>query len=109
TTSAGIHADGLMKDEEIYNVFNTEKILKKKVAVAINDKSGVAGIAKWLNLNLNIKKEDEVGKDNPGVMKIKEWVDSEFAKGRTTSISKQEMVRKAKKFLPDLFGSDTED
>jgi len=108
-TSAGIHADGLMKDEEIYNVFNTEKILKKKVAVAINDKSGVAGIAKWLNLNLNLKKEDEVGKDNPGVMKIKEWVDSEFAKGRTTSISKQEMVRKAKKYLPDLFGSDTED
>ncbi|MFA5336312.1 MAG: 2-isopropylmalate synthase [Candidatus Omnitrophota bacterium] len=109
TTSAGIHADGLMKDEEIYNAFNTEKLLKKKVAVAINDKSGVAGIAKWLNLNLDLGKQDEVGKDNPGIMKIKEWVDSEFAKGRTTSISKQEMVRKAKKYLPDLFGSDTED
>ncbi|MFA5093962.1 MAG: 2-isopropylmalate synthase [Candidatus Omnitrophota bacterium] len=109
TTSAGIHADGLMKDEEIYNVFNTEKILKKRVAVAINDKSGVAGIAKWLNLNLNLDKEKEVGKDNPGVLKIKEWVDSEYAKGRTTSISKQEMVRKAKKFLPDLFGDDSEE
>jgi len=98
-----------MKDEEIYNVFNTEKILKKRVAVAINDKSGVAGIAKWLNLNLNLDKEKEVGKDNPGVLKIKEWVDSEYAKGRTTSISKQEMIRKAKKFLPDLFGDDSEE
>lgn len=28
-TRAGIHADGLLKDEEIYNVFNTQKILGK--------------------------------------------------------------------------------
>lgn len=27
STRAGIHADGLLKDEEIYNIFNTEKIL----------------------------------------------------------------------------------
>ena len=26
-TRAGIHADGLLKDEEIYNVFDTAKIL----------------------------------------------------------------------------------
>ena len=26
-TRAGIHADGLLKDEEIYNIFNTEKLL----------------------------------------------------------------------------------
>jgi len=102
-TSAGIHADGLMKDEEIYNVFNTEKLLKKKVAVAINDKSGVAGIAKWLNLYLNLSKEEEVTKDNPGVLKIKEWVDSENVKGRTAVVSNQEMLMKAKEFLPGLF------
>lgn len=28
-TKAGIHADGLMKDEEIYNIFNTKKLLKR--------------------------------------------------------------------------------
>lgn len=107
-TSAGIHADGLMKDEEIYNIFNTEKLLKKKVAVAINDKSGAAGIAKWLTLYLNLNKEEEVAKDNPGVLKIKEWVDSEYARGRTTVISNQEMLREAKKFLPGLFESNSE-
>lgn len=106
-TSAGIHADGLMKDEEIYNVFNTDKILKKRVAVAINDKSGVAGIAKWLNLYLNLGKGEEATKDNPGVLKIKEWVDSEYAKGRTTVISNQEMLKKAKEFLPGLFKSNS--
>ncbi len=26
-TRAGIHADGLLKDEEIYNIFDTRKIL----------------------------------------------------------------------------------
>ncbi|MDD4879240.1 MAG: hypothetical protein PHR22_02150, partial [Candidatus Omnitrophica bacterium] len=76
--------------------------------VAINDKSGVAGIAKWLNLFLNLGKDEQVTKDNPGVLKIKEWVDSEYAKGRTTVISNQEMLRKAKKFLSELFVSDEE-
>ena len=28
-TRAGIHADGLMKDEEIYNIFDTEKLLDR--------------------------------------------------------------------------------
>ncbi len=28
-TRAGIHADGLLKNEEIYNIFDTEKILKE--------------------------------------------------------------------------------
>ena len=28
-TRAGIHADGLLKDQEIYNIFNTEKLLGK--------------------------------------------------------------------------------
>ena len=29
-TRAGIHADGLLKDEEIYNIFNTRKILNRR-------------------------------------------------------------------------------
>ena len=34
TTQAGIHADGLLKDEEIYNIFDTAKILKSPPKVA---------------------------------------------------------------------------
>jgi isopropylmalate/homocitrate/citramalate synthase len=48
-TQAGIHADGLLKDEEIYNIFNTDKLLKRPVGVAINQTSGAAGIAHWIN------------------------------------------------------------
>lgn len=102
-TSAGIHADGLMKAEEIYNVFDTNKILKKKADVAINDKSGAAGIAQWININLKLPKETAITKNNPGVINIKEWVDSQYLKGRTTVISNQEMLEKTKEFLPELF------
>ena len=48
-TRAGIHADGVFKDEEIYNIFNTEKILNRPLSVEINKNSGLAIIAYWLN------------------------------------------------------------
>jgi isopropylmalate/homocitrate/citramalate synthase len=48
-TAAGIHADGAMKNEEIYNIFDTTKILKRPMGVIITDKSGIAGIAYWVN------------------------------------------------------------
>jgi len=36
-TRAGIHADGLLKNEEIYNCFDTQKLLNRPVSVAITD------------------------------------------------------------------------
>ncbi|GAI21278.1 unnamed protein product, partial [marine sediment metagenome] len=36
-TRAGIHADGLLKNEEIYNCFDTQKLLNRPVRVAITD------------------------------------------------------------------------
>ena len=62
STRAGIHADGLLKDEEIYNIFNTEKILKRPVTVAINAHSGLAGIAHWVNSHFKLKGEMAVDK-----------------------------------------------
>jgi len=43
---------GYSKNEEIYNVFNTEKILKRPVTLALTDKSGLAGIALWVAKNI---------------------------------------------------------
>ena len=42
---AGIHADGLMKDERIYNIFDTKKILGRSAGVMLGQNSGLAGIA----------------------------------------------------------------
>ncbi len=102
TTRAGIHADGLTKSEEIYNIFDTEKWLKRPCRVAITNNSGLAGIAYWLKATLGSAAGD-IKKDHPGIARIKKWIDDEFAAGRQTTISDKEMLQKAREELPELF------
>ena len=90
-TRAGIHADGLLKDEEIYNIFNTEKLLGRPVRVMIGEHSGAAGIAHWVNTYFRLKASDAVDKRSDFVTAIKLKVDDMFAGGRTTSLSDDEM------------------
>jgi isopropylmalate/homocitrate/citramalate synthase len=103
TTRAGIHADGGLKDEEIYNIFNTTKILNRPPEVAVTDKSGLAGIAHWINNHLGLKSDAMVDKRHPGVLKIHRWVQQQYDEGRTTVISSEEMERQGRKHLPDIF------
>ena len=90
-TRAGIHADGLLKNEEIYNVFDTEKFLKRPVLVAVSNTSGLAGIAHWMNTVFHLKGDDALDKSNPLVVELKEWVDSEYDGGRITVITDKEL------------------
>lgn len=90
-TRAGIHADGLLKNEEIYNIFDTDKILNRPVRVAISNTSGLAGIAHWINSYYRLKDQAAVGKDHPITIKVKEWVDSEYDNGRITVITDTEL------------------
>ncbi len=106
STSAGIHADGMMKNEEIYNIFDTMKILKRPMGVIITDKSGVAGIAHWVNSHLNLDADKKIDKRHPGLAKMHKWVMEQYEQGRTTSISHDELLEKAKKYLPEYFVSD---
>lgn len=103
-TRAGIHADGLMKDQEIYNIFDTKKILNRAVDIGITDKSGVAGIAYWINARLEIPEKLRVGKKDPGVVTIKEWVDEEYKNGRITGISDNEMWEQARIHFSEWVG-----
>jgi isopropylmalate/homocitrate/citramalate synthase len=106
STSAGIHADGMMKNEEIYNIFDTTKILKRPMGVIITDKSGIAGIAHWVNSHLGLDADKKIDKRHPGLAKIHKWVMEQYEQGRTTSISHDELLEKAKKYLPEYFVSD---
>ncbi len=105
-TSAGIHADGLIKNEEIYNIFDTEKILGRPISIIITDKSGTAGVLHWLNKRLNLAGPRAVDKHHPGVIKINKWVMKQYEEGRVTSISAQEMERISRKYLPEYFVSE---
>jgi isopropylmalate/homocitrate/citramalate synthase len=105
-TSAGIHADGVIKNEEIYSIFDTRKILGRPLGIIITDKSGTAGIAYWINQNLNLSGKNIIDKKHPGVMSIYSWVMKQYDDGRTTSISTEEMAMQARKFMPELFVSE---
>jgi isopropylmalate/homocitrate/citramalate synthase len=101
-TRAGIHADGLLKDEEIYNIFDTTKILGRPPVVVIDAHSGHAGIAAWLNNYFSLKGDKAIDKWDENVVKIKEWIDREYENGRTTVIGDSEMEWLAMKFFPSL-------
>ncbi|MBR2848231.1 MAG: 2-isopropylmalate synthase [Clostridia bacterium] len=93
-TRAGIHADGLMKDEEIYNIFDTKTILNRDPSVMITKTSGLAGIAYWINTTYRLTDADKVDKRDPLVVAMKEWVDKEYEDGRLTILSNQELEEK---------------
>jgi isopropylmalate/homocitrate/citramalate synthase len=105
-TSAGIHADGLLKNEEIYNAFDTGKILNRPVRITITDKSGKAGIVHWLNTQLKLEGERAVDKNHPGVAKIFKKINEMYESGRCTSISDEEMEKLARRYLSELFLSE---
>jgi len=100
TTRAGVHADGLTKNEEIYNIFDTEKFLNRPCKVAISNTSGLAGIAYWIQSNL--PKGKDIHKDNPGIVTIKNWIDEQYSSGRTTTISDVELLELVRRNMPEL-------
>ncbi|MBE6645794.1 MAG: 2-isopropylmalate synthase [Ruminococcaceae bacterium] len=91
-TRAGIHADGLMKDAEIYNIFDTEKILNRPAEVAISNTSGLAGIAYWINKHYSLSGSERVTKQDDVVIKTKAAIDKEYADGRTTLMGDDELI-----------------
>jgi isopropylmalate/homocitrate/citramalate synthase len=106
TTRAGIHADGVFKNEEIYNIFDTTKLLNRPLRVTVTDKSGLAGIAYWIDAYLKLKDEQKIDKHHPGVVAIAKWVEEQYRNKRTTGISDEEMLVQVKKHLPKYFESD---
>ena len=104
-TKAGIHADGMLKDQEIYNIFDTEKILGRPARVVVDSFSGLAGIAFWINSYYGLKDEAKVDKKHPAIALIKEKVDEQYALGRTTVISDGELDAMLREADPELYAA----
>ena len=103
-TRAGIHADGLLKDEEIYNIFDTKKILGRPAGVLITKTSGLAGIAYWINNYFSLEGDKVIDKRHPLILALKSWVDEEYENGRQTSISDGELLEKIKELSDGKIG-----
>ena len=102
-TRAGIHADGLLKDEEIYNIFDTKKILNRSASVMLGKTSGLAGIAYWINENYHLTATEAVDKKDPLVIALKAWIDEEYEGGRQTSLSVSEIEEKIEQLSGNRF------
>ena len=90
-TRAGIHADGLLKDEEIYNIFDTAKLLGCPALVAVDSHSGLAGIAHWVNSFFRLEGDNTIDKREPFVAAMKMRVDAQYESGRTTVMGDEEL------------------
>ena len=101
-TRAGIHADGLLKNEEIYNIFDTDKFLNRPVLCSISDTSGLAGIAHWINTYFKLKDEKQISKNSILVAKVKQWVDEEYNNGRVTVMTDDEIIRIIDQLTKDI-------
>jgi citrate (Re)-synthase len=104
-TRAGIHADGVLKDEEIYNIFDTERILNRPVVVAVNEYSGLAGLAAWVNTFYRLKAENKIDKKDSRLKDIKAWVDEMYKYGRNTVITNEELEALVGKYMPEVLNT----
>ncbi len=100
-TRAGIHADGMMKDAEIYNIFDTDKILNRPAAVSISNTSGLAGIAYWLNMRFKLKEDEMLTKQDWIVIEMKKRIDALYEDGRTTVMGEEELDELVKELSGD--------
>jgi len=107
-TSAGVHIDGILKNEEIYTPFDTKRILNRPIAINITDKSGLAGIAHWINSHFALIGKERLEKTHPAIGKINKWIIKQYDEGRVTSISDNEMEHLVRRYIPKIFVSEFE-
>jgi isopropylmalate/homocitrate/citramalate synthase len=111
TTLAGIHADGLSKDQRIYTIFDTKALLGVPPGIRISDKSSLAGVAYWINTTLELEGDEAVTKLDPAVEGIYKNIAKQYESGRVAVMSdvellnmlidhKPELAEKAKTHLP---------
>jgi citrate (Re)-synthase len=101
TTRAGIHAGGLRQAEQIYNIFDTTKLLGRSPRVAITDKSGVDGVAVWVNEYFGLAGEERISKIK--VIKVAQWVMNQYeVEGRLSTITDEELEARVKEYMPEF-------
>ncbi|MHB1296626.1 MAG: 2-isopropylmalate synthase [Anaerolineae bacterium] len=102
STRAGIHADGLLKDEEIYNIFDTAALLNRPVQVNIGPTSGAAGLVHWITTRFGIPVSQAPDKRDPRLAPVLSWIQAEFDEGRVAAVGDDELEGVIARLSPDL-------
>jgi len=69
--------------------------------IAITQSSGNAGIAYCVNSFLDLDDSECISEDHLVIGKIKDWVDEQYANGRTQTITDEEIMNIVKELLPE--------
>lgn len=102
-TKAGIHADGLLKNPEVYLPFDPLEVLGIPYGVEITPYSGRAAIVLWLRNKAGMA---HVRKEDPIVAKIHEKVVKLFDEtGRTEPLDDEEMWSLVREALGEARGN----
>jgi isopropylmalate/homocitrate/citramalate synthase len=102
-TRAGIHADGLLKNPEMYLPFDTEELLDSPPRVMISEHSGLAGIAFWINTFFRLKGKEKVSKDDATLKNIQDEVVKQYQEGRVTAMLDEEVLALVKRYMSNIW------
>ncbi len=81
---------------------DTRKFLDRPPKVAITDKSGVDGVAHWINEYLGLKGKERLRKAKIG--RVARWVRDQYEiHDRILTISREELIEVCKQYLPEYF------
>ncbi|MGH2560300.1 MAG: pyruvate carboxyltransferase [Thermomicrobiales bacterium] len=97
-TRAGIHADGLNKFWWMYAPFDVPRLLGRPLEVSLTKDSGLAGLVFLIKQHLGF----DLGKDDPRLHALHDWVAGEFDGGRQTSIEWEELRPLVDQYLHDV-------
>jgi isopropylmalate/homocitrate/citramalate synthase len=99
-TRAGVHADGMIKNPEIYTSYDLGEILGRPPRSVVGQYSGTSGIAWKVNELLGLEKDNWLSKNHPAILLILEAVGNQYDGGRVTAFSDREIMEMIKTFLP---------
>ena len=103
TTRAGIHADGLLKDPEVYSAFDGDGLLNSALRVLVNQSSGAAGLLHWIQEHYGAEVAQGIDKRDPRLKPVLDGIAEEYRTGRVTAYGDAELERGIRDLAPDLY------
>jgi hypothetical protein len=79
------------------------RLRSRQPEIVITCNCSTEAIIYWINTYLSGRTDRRVGAMHPGIKPIRIWVEKNYAHGRISPISEQEMLMQAKRYIPDLF------
>ncbi len=99
-TAAGIHVHGAARDPEVYAAFDFARLLNRPTKVFLTDRSGLSGVAYWVNERFDLQGEAAVDKRDPGVAAMHKEVLAAYGEGGRERLNDEELTAMARRHIP---------